>query len=67
MIVGNIIIITTLIGITAISSPHYHVPDYVSVTIVSLFILGFSVASGPITSLYTSDILPDSGIAFAVG
>ncbi len=65
LVVGQTVIIISLLGIIAVSQ--WTVPTFLSVVIITVFIIGFSLASGPVTSLYTADILPDSGVAFAVG
>ena len=65
LIIGNITIILGLILILLVT--YYPFSQYFALFSIVWFIVGFSLAAGPILSIYLSDILPDVGIAFSMG
>ena len=45
---------------------YFKLPPLISVIAISIYMLGFGLAAGPITWLYMADILPDFGVAICV-
>jgi len=44
---------------------YFDLPSYLSVIIIVVYVLGYSLGSGPITWLYMADILPGTGISIS--
>ena len=61
LIIGNSLVLTTLLLMSLVS--YYNLSAYLALLTVSLYIAGFSLAAGPVTFIYLSDMLPDVGVS----